>query len=83
MPVAPKRHLHQTIVLQMQKSLYLLVILLMFGNTTGISFEPVQESVAPVNDSLSDVRVSDDGKYFVRGTSAERFIVWGVNYDHD
>ncbi|MGK0185907.1 MAG: GH18 family chitinase [Verrucomicrobiales bacterium] len=32
---------------------------------------------------LQQVRVSDDGKQFVRGTSDEKFIVWGVNYDHD
>ena len=32
---------------------------------------------------LSHVRVSDDGRHFVRGTSDARFIVWGVNYDHD
>jgi hypothetical protein len=27
--------------------------------------------------------VSDDGKHFVRGDEAQRFVVWGVNYDHD
>lgn len=32
---------------------------------------------------LDHIRVSDDGKNFVRGESAERFVVWGVNYDHD
>lgn len=34
-------------------------------------------------ETLEDVRVSDDGTHFVHGTSGERFIVWGVNYDHD
>jgi hypothetical protein len=29
------------------------------------------------------VRVSDDGRHFVRGPAAEPFVVWGVNYDHD
>lgn len=29
------------------------------------------------------VRVSDDGTHFVRGESNERFVIWGVNYDHD
>ncbi|MEZ6060805.1 MAG: cellulase family glycosylhydrolase [Planctomycetaceae bacterium] len=29
------------------------------------------------------VRVSDDGTHFVRGSAGERFVVWGVNYDHD
>lgn len=32
---------------------------------------------------LDHIRVSDDGTHFVHGESAERFIVWGVNYDHD
>ncbi len=29
------------------------------------------------------IRVSDDGTHFVRGDSNERFVVWGVNYDHN
>jgi len=33
--------------------------------------------------SMGHVRVSDDGTHFVRGAAAERFVVWGVNYDHD
>jgi hypothetical protein len=32
---------------------------------------------------LEPIRVSDDGTHFVRGASGERFVVWGVNYDHD
>ena len=39
-------------------------------------------SVATV-EPLEHIRVSDDGTHFVHGASAERFIVWGVNYDHD
>lgn len=34
-------------------------------------------------EKLARVRVSDDGTHFVRGANAERFVVWGVNYDHD
>jgi hypothetical protein len=33
--------------------------------------------------TIDRVRVSDDGTHFVRGPNAERFVVWGVNYDHD
>lgn len=33
--------------------------------------------------ALAEIRVSDDGTHFVAGDSGERFIVWGVNYDHD
>lgn len=29
------------------------------------------------------VRVSDDGKHFVEAGSGRKFVVWGVNYDHD
>ncbi len=32
---------------------------------------------------LEHVRVSDDQTHFVRGAAAERFVIWGVNYDHD
>lgn len=34
-------------------------------------------------DSLPPIRVSEDGSHFVRGSSQERFVLWGVNYDHD
>ena len=33
--------------------------------------------------SLEHIRVSDDGSHFVGATSGKRFVVWGVNYDHD
>lgn len=33
--------------------------------------------------ALEPIRVSDDGTHFARGETGERFIVWGVNYDHD
>ena len=32
---------------------------------------------------LEHIRVSDDQTHFVHGAAAERFVVWGVNYDHD
>lgn len=33
--------------------------------------------------SLGWIRPSDDHSHFVREDSAARFVVWGVNYDHD
>jgi ketosteroid isomerase-like protein len=33
--------------------------------------------------ALERIRVDDDGSGFVLATSGERFVVWGVNYDHD
>jgi hypothetical protein len=32
---------------------------------------------------LEFIRPSDDDTHFVRDKSGERFVVWGVNYDHD
>jgi hypothetical protein len=32
---------------------------------------------------LEWIRVSEEGKHFVRGSRSERFLIWGVNYDHD
>lgn len=29
------------------------------------------------------IRVAPDGAHFVRSGTGERFVVWGVNYDHD
>lgn len=40
-------------------------------------------TLASTAEQLDPIHVSDDGEHFVRGESAERFIVWGVNYDHD
>lgn len=40
-------------------------------------------SIAHAAAALEPIRVSDDGAHFVRGESGERFVVWGVNYDHD
>ncbi|MBI1371708.1 MAG: cellulase family glycosylhydrolase [Phycisphaera sp.] len=44
-----------------------------------LSCFPYESSAAP----LEPIRVSDDGKTFVGATTGKRFIVWGVNYDHD
>ncbi len=32
---------------------------------------------------LESIRASADGSHFIRGAAGQRFIVWGVNYDHD
>ncbi|TWU41960.1 cellulase family glycosylhydrolase [Novipirellula artificiosorum] len=39
--------------------------------------------VASADQPLERIRVSEDRTYFVRGAADERFVVWGVNYDHD
>lgn len=33
--------------------------------------------------ALEPIRLSQDGTHFVRGSQQERFLIWGVNYDHD
>src|SRR5262245_38711231 len=38
---------------------------------------------APSSPSLELIRPSKDGTHFVGATSGKRFVVWGVNYDHD
>jgi len=40
-------------------------------------------STQAMADKLDFIRVSDDGTHFVKGPQAERFVIWGVNYDHD
>ncbi len=37
----------------------------------------------PGRTSLEPIRISADGRDLVRAGSGERFVVWGVNYDHD
>ena len=32
---------------------------------------------------LERIRVSEDSTHFVSSQSGKRFVVWGVNYDHD
>ncbi|QEG42055.1 cellulase family glycosylhydrolase [Roseimaritima ulvae] len=34
-------------------------------------------------ETLPTVRVANNGEHFVRGDADERFVVWGVNYDHN
>lgn len=34
-------------------------------------------------EQLELIRVSQDGSHFVRGSNEKRFVIWGVNYDHD
>jgi hypothetical protein len=50
----------------------LILIATAFCWIASVSAEPI-----PV------IRVADDGGHFVLGDSDERFVVWGVNYDHN
>ncbi len=43
----------------------------------------LREAKIPRQPALEPIRVSADGKGFVRGASNAPFAVWGVNYDHD
>lgn len=47
------------------------LLILLFGSTTM----PAQ--------TLQHVEVSQDGKHFMLNSTGQRFVVWGVNYDHD
>ncbi|MEZ6122698.1 MAG: cellulase family glycosylhydrolase [Planctomycetaceae bacterium] len=44
---------------------------------------PVSDGVAEPRATLGRIRVSQDGTHFVESDSGKRFVVWGVNYDHD
>lgn len=35
------------------------------------------------SERLEPIRVSDDGTHFVGAKSGKKFVVWGVNYDHN
>jgi len=45
--------------------------------------ERVQPDARPAQQKLEWVRVSDGGADFVSAESGGKFVVWGVNYDHD
>ena len=45
-----------------------------------VTFAIVGDAAA---ERLDPIRVSDDGTHFVQGETGRRFVVWGVNYDHD
>jgi len=42
-----------------------------------------QAGSSTVGSSLELIRPSEDGAHFVKAGSDERFVAWGVNYDHD
>jgi hypothetical protein len=49
----------------------------------GLAQEPAGERPAGGDVPQEAIRVSDDGSHFVTAKSGKRFVVWGVNYDHD
>lgn len=51
----------------------------------NISLRPLAQDASRNREAqpLELIRVSDDGKSFVKSESGEPFVVWGVNYDHD
>lgn len=53
-----------------------------FGSTScGAQETPVESSTN--SSKLPWIRVSEDGTHFVVGEKGKRFVIWGVNYDHD
>lgn len=57
-----------------------MLVATIIANAPVIGF--AQESASTAT-PLERIRVSDDGTHFVGAKSGKRFIVWGVNYDHD
>src|SRR5436190_22654166 len=52
------------------------------GVLMGATLLAASVSVTPAA-PLPNIRLSPDGKSFVRADSGASFRVWGVNYDHD
>jgi hypothetical protein len=50
---------------------------------TSWSDEPPAADSPPAGPSLERIRPSDNATHFVGATTGKRFVVWGVNYDHD
>ncbi len=56
-----------------------LILILAGWCCTGLSLF----AQTPAPRVMEPIRVSDDQTHFVKASSLERFVVWGVNYDHD
>lgn len=66
-------------VISLGLALFLFLLLAETNALVGRDDKPAPKP-AP---ALEPIRVSKDGTHFVGGTSGKRFVVWGVNYDHD
>jgi len=60
-----------------------LTILTQLYASIARSEQPQSAGTATKRHELPQIRVSDNGQHFVSGDSGKRFVVWGVNYDHD
>jgi Cellulase (glycosyl hydrolase family 5) len=58
---------------QIQIALFVSCVLGQFANSRSASSA----------DALDWIKVSQDGTHFVTATTGDRFVIWGVNYDHD
>lgn len=59
---------------------------LSFGLSVSLLWVSVPRLQALENsspDQLELIRVSDDGSHFVGSKTGKRFVIWGVNYDHN
>ena len=56
-------------------------LLVMFAFVVGFALLVISQAAAA--EPLPRIGVSDDGKFFVERPGQTRFVVWGVNYDHD
>lgn len=43
----------------------------------------VKKGISGSASGLELIKLSEDGTHFIRAESGKRFVVWGVNYDHD
>src|SRR5687768_14457367 len=61
----------------------LLAMIAFVGPQPCWSYEPVGGTSHRQSGPLELIRVSNDKTHFVTGRSDNRFVIWGVNYDHD
>lgn len=47
------------------------------------TFAQSSDEKALRSNMLARIAISPDGKHFIKSDSGQRFLIWGVNYDHD
>lgn len=49
----------------------------------SITFAQSSGELPLSSNALVRIAISPDGKHFIKSDSGQRFLIWGVNYDHD
>lgn len=68
--------------MQFSVSKFLLLAVAIAQSWSTTSAQSLDEQVLRSN-KLARIAISPDGKHFVNSDTGQRFLIWGVNYDHD